>query len=213
MSWASYLPPDRLGAIEWMFVIAAFVFTLLAGACGLAAKKVANYRSDLRNARTEDALAAARRENADLKASAAEDREKIAALEAKDAPRSLSESERAALVKHLSAGKGRSIEFGVPFRDNEARKYSEQIAAAFREAGWTVSGSEQIGRDGRGILILFGAGVNPPPYTTSILQAFREAQITVALHPDPRIEGGELMIFVGQKLPADAIPMGQFPRD
>jgi hypothetical protein len=95
--------------------------------------------------------------------------------------RKLSEGQRAAMVAklHDQTGLFREVWFTVTPNNSEATAYKEQLASAFKEAGWDVRGDSTNPFSLRPGIYFLMADENPPDYVHTALDAFDDAGIEV----------------------------------
>lgn len=128
------------------------------------------------------------------------------AIEARQAPRRLSQNERGTLVK-LLAGKsdGNLVNLGAQANNSEAMQFAMDIGYALLAAGWNVDGVGSVtilGLNPIGVLTWID-GDTPSPPTQALIEAFRTVgyEITVRKRTKKPPEGKEKVIslHIGSK--------------
>lgn len=130
------------------------------------------------------------------------------ALEARQAPRTISEAQRAALTASLKECPAGDISVAANFFDGESIKYARAVLEALWAANvqakeYTSSGASMtLSINEPGLIFIVSDTANPPPVAAFLLQAFLQTGIaaelmnansTIALKP------GELLIWSSRK--------------
>jgi len=114
-------------------------------------------------------------------------------------PRVLSSTQRARLVESLKQISKESVEVFQVEGDREVWEFAEQIAGAFRIAGWdSVSRSTMLGASLRGICIAVRDLENAPPHAAAIQHSFAAVGIEMP-GIEQAVPEGAVRIIVGTK--------------
>lgn len=128
--------------------------------------------------------------------------QRSAMMEAQQAPRRLSVTQRARLIDLLSPVKGAKIRFGTMVGDGEAMEYAMELSAAIQEAGWVPAGGgigQHVGLLAKGVLVVIADDKEPPPGTKLLLDTLRQIGIPAEGVVERTWEKGSLTLIVGRK--------------
>ena len=102
-----------------------------------------------------------------------------AAPAAPAAPRSITPEQHQAMLEKLGATPGSPVWFAIVPNNPEAATYQKALQKVFEEAGWQVKGTSTVRFAMKPGVFIFAADEEPPPYLSSVNDAFDAAGITV----------------------------------
>jgi hypothetical protein len=102
-----------------------------------------------------------------------------AAAAAPAAARVLTPEQRQAMIEKLGATPASPVWFATVPNNPEATAFQKTLQAVFEEAGWQVHGNSPIRFAMKPGIFIFAADEEPPPFLSSVNDAFEAAGITV----------------------------------
>jgi hypothetical protein len=139
-------------------------------------------------------------DNERLRRDVATERERRAAVEARHAPRLLTEEDHQRFLAALTGTAGTARV--VSSVDPEPADFAKQIAALLREAGWSVvedSGAVLTPR--LGVIVRLQSGTPAPGFVPQLLAALSAVSTVVTQEETPSVPPGVVEIAVGTKPP------------
>jgi uncharacterized membrane protein len=214
------------GIAHWLHISAIAVLALLVVAEGMAlvydsrkdsligaAERTVQEQRDQQeaeNQRLHDEEAASLRQKlAEAQQKAEEASKQATALEAKNAPRVLSDTERRVLIDALKPFAGTKVNVVISLGDMEAKTYAGQFVEMFRAAGWDAGPSDGIaqavytGPPEYGIQVTVNEGEvrlgHLPPGSDSLLRTLIALGLTKGVFVNSGTPVGEIEFRVGPK--------------
>jgi hypothetical protein len=102
-----------------------------------------------------------------------------AAPAAPPAARVITSEQHAAMLEKLGATPGSPVWFATVPNNPEAASYQKALQKVFEDAGWEVKGNSAVGFPMKAGIFIFAADEEPPPYLSSVNDAFEAAGVTV----------------------------------
>ena len=102
-----------------------------------------------------------------------------AAAAAPAAARVLTPEQRQAMIEKLGATPASPVWFATVPNNPEATAFQKTLQGVFEEAGWQVHGNSPIRFAMKPGIFIFAADEEPPPFLSSVNDAFEAAGITV----------------------------------
>jgi hypothetical protein len=126
--------------------------------------------------------------------------DQLAALKAKETPRTISEDQRRKILTALKGTKTREI-IVLYASDLESQNYADQIIGILKEAGWTVPPPpfRLITHSVPGVVIMVHDVKVPEPEAAQLQFAFKTAGIDINGGTQPQVAAGKLEMWVGPK--------------
>ena len=162
-----------------------------------------------KDAQHEAEATALRQEVAAANQKAAEAAQKASSVEAKQAPRHLTNAQRQALIDALKPFGGQAVDVVVPMGDNEAHSLAGEFVAVFRAAGWTTGANDGIsqavysGTPVRGVQVTINeqdARANKLPRgVEQLVQTLIGLRLTKMAFMNPQTASGKIEFRVGSK--------------
>lgn len=134
---------------------------------------------------------------------AAQAEKKLFELQARTAPRQISEEQRTRLVTLLRAASPKGlVGLGCVRGDAEGGTLAEQIDEVLKAAGWTTTGIAQGTYEGgnpTGLFVLVKSASTAPAHAAVLQRVFKEAGIQLPAYTKSNLGTGDVHIIVGTK--------------
>jgi hypothetical protein len=206
MQWTSYLPssPESLSRLEWWLWLLAGCFTVIVVLLGFAARGVAQYKARILQMQLTSALEERDSKTKQLQTLAEEAKQKAIEIEAKQAPRRLSENQKEIMVQRLREIKGARIRITTILGNTESVVYGQDFALALQAAGWHVEGgginqSVFTGKIPVGLNLIIKDPNNPPPGSLALDDLLMQLGIKYNDFRDPSIPPDVIVMIVGSR--------------
>jgi hypothetical protein len=95
------------------------------------------------------------------------------------AARVITPEQRTAMIEKLAATAGSPVWFATVPNNPEAATYQKTLQKVFEDAGWEVKGNSVVRFAMKPGIFIFAADEEPPPYLSSVNDAFEAAGVTV----------------------------------
>jgi hypothetical protein len=95
------------------------------------------------------------------------------------AARAITAEQHQAMVEKLGATPGSPVWFATVPNNPEAASYQKALQKVFEDAGWQVKANSTVKFPMKAGVFIFAADEEPPPYLSSVNDAFEAAGITV----------------------------------
>jgi hypothetical protein len=165
---------------------------------------VAQYKARVLQIQLTSALEERDTKTKQLHILAEEAKQKALEIEAKQAPRRLSENQKETMVKRLGGIKGAKIRITTILGDTESVVYGQDFAATLQTAGWHVEGgginqSVFTGKIPVGLNTIIKDPKNPPIGSLALDELLEQFGIQFNDFRDPSISPDVIVMIVGSR--------------
>lgn len=202
MGWTRYLPnvPEVLARWELRVWIVAGFLGVVAILLGFVAREIARQRGVLIQVQLDTAIEQRDAKAEEVKRMAEEARRKALEIEARQAPRPISEDEGARFVATLSNLPRGPLKVTSVSGDPETDNLAQRFEALLRRAGWEPDRESALFFGSpRGLIVSVRDLGNRPAHAASILKALTAIGVDVTVQASDQIPVGGVNLVIGHK--------------